>query len=191
MFRPEWLKAGEGLRGDMAVVVLLAPDILPAAYEAQSWCLVAIDVTSSVAAAAAAAVAVRAVGPPLRSRRVWVEAGEVALVAEEGMIDAAPPARCHTYPDYILRLPAVAIDSMDSTCVSAWAQPIDRGLGERTFGIPGKLYPRVSASLWYCVLSCINIPPYPGGGGGTGGGAPCWPVKPVVLPGRWYPGACP
>ena len=172
----------------MAVVVLLAPDILPAAYEAQSRCLVAIAVTSS---AAAAAVAVRAVGPPLRSRRVWVEAEEVAPVAEEGMIDAAPPAWCHTCPDYILLLPAVAIDSMDSTCVSAWAQPIDRGLGERTFGIPGKLYHRVSASLWNCVLSCINIPPYPGGGGGTGGGAPCWPVKPVVLPGRWYPGACP
>jgi len=188
MSRPEWLKAGEELRDDMAVV-LLAPDILPAAYEAQSRSLVAIVVTSS--AAAAVAVVVRAVGPPLRSRRVWVEVGEVALVAEEGMIDAAPPAWCHTCPDYILQLPAVAIDSMDSTCVSAWAQPIDRGLGERTFGIPGKLCHRVSASLWDCVLPCINIPPYPGGGGGTGGGAPCWPVKPVVLPGRWYPGACP
>lgn len=115
-------------------VVLLAPDILPAAYEAQSRCLVAIVVASS------AAVVVRAVGPPLRSRRVWVEAGEVAPVAEEGMIGAAPRAWCHTCPDYILRLPAVAIDSMDSTCVSAWAQPIDRGQGERTFGIPGKLH---------------------------------------------------
>jgi hypothetical protein len=68
----------------MAVVVFLALDIRPAARGARSRYLLAVVVTSS-----AAAVAVPVVGPPLRSRRVWVEAEEVARVVGEDTLGVA------------------------------------------------------------------------------------------------------
>jgi hypothetical protein len=74
----------------MAVVVFPALDIHPAARGARSRYFLAVVVTSSAAAAAAAAaVVVPVVGPPLRSRRVWVEAEEVARVAGEDTLGVA------------------------------------------------------------------------------------------------------
>lgn len=115
MSHPVWLRAAEELRDDMVVVVSLALDILPAAYEAQRRYLVAAVVASFACSAAAV---VPAVGPPLRSRTVWVEAEEVAPVAEDA-IGAARLAWCHKCPGHILLLPADATDSMDSMCALA------------------------------------------------------------------------
>jgi hypothetical protein len=87
MPHPARSKAAEELHDCMAVVVFPALDIHPAARGARSRYFLAVVVTSS--AAAAAAVVVPVVGPPLRSRRVWVEAEEVARVAGEDTLGVA------------------------------------------------------------------------------------------------------